>query len=229
MRAHARGWQRGSGADGGFEEKDGRHDGPTSSALGALALADRRDARRALAYAISHREPAASQRAAPGPADGLGLDRRRPLAHRAHSPRAARRERSDAGRCRDAARGGRAPARAPVRGRRLELRQRLRLRRRPARLRADDGDGPDRAPAGPRARSSRERSGSSRQNWRARARRADGRAGARRVPPPPAPRRASPSSSPHWSRSRAGPRSARGPSRSRGRRSRPARTRCSSL
>jgi hypothetical protein len=41
--------------DGGFEEKDGRDDGPTSSALGALALADRRDARRALAYAVSHR------------------------------------------------------------------------------------------------------------------------------------------------------------------------------
>jgi hypothetical protein len=42
-------------SDGGFEEKDGRDDGPTSSALGALALGDRRDARRALAYAVSHR------------------------------------------------------------------------------------------------------------------------------------------------------------------------------
>ena len=55
MLPRAPGWPRGSRPDGGFEEKDGRHDGPTSSALGALALADRRDARRALAYAISHR------------------------------------------------------------------------------------------------------------------------------------------------------------------------------
>ncbi len=54
--ASARAWLAARlGADGGFEEKDGRDDGPTSSALGALALADRRDARRALAYAISHR------------------------------------------------------------------------------------------------------------------------------------------------------------------------------
>ena len=42
-------------ADGGFDEKDGRPDGPTSSALAALALADRRAARRALGYAIAHR------------------------------------------------------------------------------------------------------------------------------------------------------------------------------
>ena len=179
---------RAARADGGFEEEDGRHDGPTSSALGALALADRRDARRALAYAISHRSLPLPNAPRPGPADGLGLDRRRPLAHRAHSPRAARRERSDAGRCRDAARGGRAPARAPVRGRRLELRQRVGLRRRPARLRADDGDGPDRAPAGPRTdRLARVRVPCS--ELAPRARRAHRRAGARRVPPPSAPRR----------------------------------------
>ena len=41
--------------DGGFDERDGRADGPTSSALAALALADRRAARRALGYAIAHR------------------------------------------------------------------------------------------------------------------------------------------------------------------------------
>ena len=65
-------------ADGGFEEKDGRHDGPTSSALGALALADRRDARRALAYAISHRSLPLPNAPDPETADGLGLDRATP-------------------------------------------------------------------------------------------------------------------------------------------------------
>jgi hypothetical protein len=41
--------------DGGYDESDGRPDGPTSSALAALALGDRGIARRALAYAIAHR------------------------------------------------------------------------------------------------------------------------------------------------------------------------------
>ncbi len=54
--ARARAWLAGRlRADGGFDERDGRHDGPTSSALGALTLDDRRAARRALAYAIAHR------------------------------------------------------------------------------------------------------------------------------------------------------------------------------
>ena len=41
--------------DGGFDEQDGRPDGPTTSALAALALTDPRAARRALGYAIAHR------------------------------------------------------------------------------------------------------------------------------------------------------------------------------
>ena len=41
--------------DGGYDEADGRPDGPTTSALAALALADPGDARRALAYAIAGR------------------------------------------------------------------------------------------------------------------------------------------------------------------------------
>jgi hypothetical protein len=54
--AGARAWlARRQLPDGGYEERDGRHDGPTSSALAALALDDPDSARRALAFAISHR------------------------------------------------------------------------------------------------------------------------------------------------------------------------------
>jgi hypothetical protein len=41
--------------DGGYEELEGRLDGPTTAALAALALADAADARRALAYAVARR------------------------------------------------------------------------------------------------------------------------------------------------------------------------------
>jgi hypothetical protein len=52
----ARAWlARRQRPDGGFDEPDGRADGPTSPALAALALAERDAASRALAYAIAHR------------------------------------------------------------------------------------------------------------------------------------------------------------------------------
>jgi hypothetical protein len=52
----ARSWlARRQRRDGGFEERDGRDDGPTSSALAALALDDPGSARRALAFAIARR------------------------------------------------------------------------------------------------------------------------------------------------------------------------------
>ena len=41
--------------DGGYDERDGHRDGPTSSALAALVLDDPAAARRALAFAIAHR------------------------------------------------------------------------------------------------------------------------------------------------------------------------------
>ena len=52
----ARAWLAGrQRPDGGFDEPDGRADGPTSPALAALALAQRDAAARALSYAIAHR------------------------------------------------------------------------------------------------------------------------------------------------------------------------------
>ena len=123
---------------------------PRAAALVALALADPAAARRALAYAIAQRGLPLPNAPTPSAATAWGWTgdarslteptARVLLAVNALTPRDAA----------DAARGRRAAAHAPVRGRRMELRQRLRLRRRPARLRADHGDGAHRAPAGPR-------------------------------------------------------------------------------
>ena len=215
-------------ADGGFEEKDGRDDGPTSSALGALALADRRDARRALAYAISHRglplpnAPDPDRRTAWGwTADARSLTEptaRVLLAVNALTPddAATRREAVGLLRARQCADGGWNFGNASVYD--VDLRGYAQTTAMGL-IALQQGHAPDRLA---RVRVPR-------CELAPRARRAHGRAGARRVPPPSARRRACPSSSPRWSRSRAGPRSARGPSPSPGRRLRPARTPGSSL
>ena len=134
--------------DGGFEELEGRRDGPTTAALVALALDDPVAARRSLAYAIARRGLPLPNAADPerrtawgwtGDARSLVEPTARVLlAVNALTP-------NDAATRREAL--GLLTARQCA-GRRLELRQRLRLRRRPARLRADDGDGAHRASEG---------------------------------------------------------------------------------
>ena len=134
--------------DGGFDELEGRRDGPTTG--GPRGARARRPSGCAPLARLCDRTArvAALQRGRSRAAHGLGLDGRRPVARRADCPRPSRSERADAERCGDPARGPRAAYRAAVRRRRLELRQRLGLRRRPARVRADDRDGADRASAG---------------------------------------------------------------------------------
>ncbi len=145
-------------ADGGFDEADGRTSGPSGAALAALVLGDAERARRALAFAIENRGLPLPERPRSGAPGSLGLDFRRAVPRRADVTGPA------GGQCADSVgrehpRGSHAAARAaPVRRRRLELRQRVGLRRRPARIRADDGDRADRAAgSGRRARSTGDR------------------------------------------------------------------------
>ena len=191
MLPRARGWPRGSAADGGFEEKDGRHDGPTSSALGALALADRRDARRALAYAVSHRSlplpnaPDPNSRTAWGwTVDARSLTEptaRVLLAVNALTPddAATRREAVGLLRARQCADGGWNFGNASVYD--VDLRGYAQTTAMGL-IALQQGH----------ARVVSRAFGFLAEQLAPRARRADGRAGARRVPPPRAPRRASP-------------------------------------
>ncbi len=189
MRLRAQEWlRRRQRPDGGFGERNGRSDGPTTAALAALVLQDRGRARSALRFAVERRGLPLPNAKDPERREAWGWtsDARSLVEPTARVLLAVKRlTPSD--------RATRLEALRLFAERQCEsggwTTETLGLRRRPARVRADDRGRPHRAAGGERgAHGTRDSVPAS--VVAARAGRADRGAGARRVPPPCCPRRA---------------------------------------